>query len=40
MVRSSPPNLIEWLPAVLLKISDHDHVSLTVKMLPGVPKVE
>ena len=35
--RSSPPNLNEWLPLVLLSTSDHDHVSLTVKMLPLLP---
>ena len=37
IARSSPPNLNEWLPAVLLSTSDHDHVSLTVKMLPLLP---
>ena len=37
--RYSPPNLTEWLPAVLLKISDHDHVSLTVNWLPWLPNV-
>ena len=37
MARYSPPNFIEWLPAILLNASDQDQVSLMVKMLPVLP---